>query len=257
MSHPFLLELNTRCWLNDLARREGRPITLANIPFSEFELWQAAGLTHIWLMGVWQGGPQAREVALRDPQQREVCEALPDWTEADVASSPYAIASYSVSERLGGEAALQTFRGKLRGYGLKLILDFVPNHLGLDHAWIEERPGLFVQQGQEAPGFFRAATGAGVRWLAHGRDPYFPPWTDTVQLDYRLAQVHEAMKEQLFQISAQCDGLRCDMAMLLLKDVFGKTWQGLPALGPSTEAEFWGTTILRDQTSISGLSVPC
>ena len=44
--------------------------------------------------------------------------------------------------RVGREAGLQTFRGKLHDHGLRLVLDFVPNHLGLDHPWVRQRPQL-------------------------------------------------------------------------------------------------------------------
>src|SRR5438874_1370572 len=117
--HPLLYELNTRCWLRELSEAHGRPITLANVPDSEFARWQKRGFTHIWLMGAWTTGPRARAEALKHPGLRSVYhEVLPDWTEADVAGSPYAIADYQVPPILGGEAGLQIFRQRLHEHGL-------------------------------------------------------------------------------------------------------------------------------------------
>src|SRR5437762_13966356 len=104
MNHPLLYEVNTRCWLQALAQKHGCPLTLANVPEEEFTAWERLGFTHIWLMGVWTTGPRARAEALKHPELRRVYdEVLPNWTEADVAGSPYAIADYQVPEALGGE----------------------------------------------------------------------------------------------------------------------------------------------------------
>ena len=248
MSHPLLYEINTRCWLRELSAREGRAVTLADIPDSEFESWQKAGFTHIWLMGVWTGGPKARAKAMETAAQKKAyADALPDCREDDIGPSPYAVADYTVAEALGGEAGLQAFRRRLNGKGMKLVLDFVPNHLGLDHAWLRQRPELFVQSPKEAAGTFAQETNGGIRWLAHGKDPYFPPWTDTVQLDYRSEETRRVMTELLQTIAGRCDGVRCDMAMLILADIFEKTWQHMPVTPEprkgGTTNEFWSSAV--------------
>jgi hypothetical protein len=94
---------------------------------------------------------------------------------------------------------------------------------------------------------FTQETNAGRRWLAHGRDPNFAPWIDTVQLDYRQPATRAAMQSELMRIAERCDGVRCDMAMLILNDVFANTWKGFPPVGAPTEGgtvrndlpEFW------------------
>jgi glycosidase len=226
MPHPLLYEINTRGWLCALSRQSGTAITLAEVPDSEFARWQNLGLTHIWLMGVWTTGPRARAEALKHPELRKAYDqALPAWCEADVAGSPYAIGDYQVPPALGGEAGLAQFRRKLHEHGLRLLLDFVPNHVGLDHAWVREKPELFVQSAAEAPGTFAQQSGGRLRWLAHGKDPFFAPWTDTVQLDYRRAVTRAAMVQLLASIAEWCDGVRCDMAMLVLNEVFAGTWE--------------------------------
>jgi hypothetical protein len=119
----------------------------------------------------------------------------------------------------------------------------VPNHVGLDHPWLTERPELFVQSAGSAPETFRQMTRLGPRWLAQGKDPFFPAWDDTAQLDYRRAETREAVIEQLRSVALRCDGVRCDMAMLLLNDVFGRNWEKLPAGSPAPAAEFWSEAI--------------
>jgi hypothetical protein len=93
--------------------------------------------------------------------------------------------------------------------------------------------------------FFRAETLKGERVLAFGRDPFFPGWTDSVQLNHRSRSARTAIIEELERISALCDGVRCDMAMLLLNDVFMQTWGGLLSVTPEDEAqeEFWKEAI--------------
>jgi glycosidase len=245
MPHPLLYEINTRCWLRALSEKSGTAITLANVPDSEFAGWQKLGFTHIWLMGVWTTGPRARAEALKHPELRRAYDqVLPGWQEADVAGSPYAIGDYQVPPALGGEAGLEEFRRRLNEHGLKLLLDFVPNHVGLDHPWVRERPDLFVQSPGEVPGNFAQETRAGLRWLAHGKDPYFAPWTDTVQLDYRRAGTRVLITQLLQLIARRCDGVRCDMAMLLLNDVFAKTWERFPITNhQSPTSEFWASAI--------------
>ncbi len=246
MTHPLLYEINTRCWLRELSRVHGEQITLANVPESEFVGWQQRGFTHLWLMGVWTTGPRARAEAFKHADLLNAYNVLlPGWQEEDIAGSCYSIADYQVPLTLGGEAGLRKFRERLHAHGMKLILDFVPNHLGVDHPWVTAHPEWLVHSLTEAPGTFLAHTHAGPRWIAFGKDPHFCPWIDTVQVDYRRADAREAMLELLQSIANRCDGVRCDMAMLLLNEVFAGTWahQPVPPGDPAPATEFWADAI--------------
>src|SRR5205823_3485950 len=244
MKQPLVCEINTRCWLRELSARLGRAVSLATVPDSELEAWRKPGFTHVWLMGVWPTGPRSRAAALADPRfRRALADTLPDWKEADFAGSPFAVADYTVAPELGGELELKKFRKKLHAHGLRLLLDFVPNHLGLDHPWVVERPELFVQAPARSSEAFFIETKTGGRWLAHGKDPNFSAWIDTAQLDYRRADTRAAMIELLQSIAARCDGVRCDMAMLLLKEVFARTWTNFPCAVTAAEGEFWADAI--------------
>ncbi len=132
MERPLVLEINTRCWLEELSVTAGHTLTLATVPDAEFSAWKRRGLTHIWLMGVWATGPKTRDAARAQPELQALSrEAFGTGGEQYLASSPYAIADYTAADFVGGFAALREFRKKLREFGIGLILDFVQNHVGL------------------------------------------------------------------------------------------------------------------------------
>jgi len=237
---PLVYEINTRCWLSSLSETAGRELTLAEVPEAQFEFWRDLGFTHIWLMGVWSTGPRGRAHSLQLPELRQGDSAC---VEDDIGGSPYAVAAYEVSPALGGNGALEHFRRRLNVFGLKLLLDFIPNHLGRDHSWVAQRPGLFVQSRIRQPDTFSRKTREGRLWLAYGKDPYMGAWVDTVQLDYRNPATRQAMTEQLQAVAGLCDGVRCDMAMLVLNDVFAKTWKEHPSAFPPPRSEFWSGAI--------------
>ena len=248
MDHPLLYEINARHWLAALRKKypAQKALDLGSLPQVELDSLAEKGFTHVWLMGVWPTGPKSRAEALRhEDLRREYGNALPGWTEADVLGSPYAVAALEVAPILGGDAALARLRERLAGLNIKLILDFVPNHLGLDHEWLQTHPEYFVGQGQPFPDSFPVETASGRRFLAHGKDPYFPGWTDTVQLDYRRHETREAMAGLLEGVSDKCDGVRCDMAMLLLEEVIHRTWSHVPAEFEPARGEFWQEAIAR------------
>lgn len=232
--HPSLYQINTRVWLTGLSRNLGRSATLDDIPDTELDRLAQRGFDWIWLLSVWQTGAASQRVSRSiHGLRKEFEETLPDLREEDIAGSGFAITSYSVHSALGGDAALGRLRGRLRARGLKLMLDFVPNHTALDHPWAQVDPEYYVA-GTEADlerapqNYTRVARAGGDVILAHGRDPYFPGWTDTLQLDYGNPTTQGAMIAALMKIAAQCDGLRCDMAMLLLPEVFERTWGRRP-----------------------------
>jgi hypothetical protein len=229
-AHPSLYQINTRVWLTDRSRILGRPATLDDIQDAELDRVAGMGFDWIWLLSVWRTGPAGQRVSRENPEWRkEFEETLPDLREEDIAGSGFAITSYTVHPSLGGDAALARLRERLRTRGLRLMLDFVPNHTGLDHPWVKDHPEYYVPGTEldrtRAPqNYTWVKRPQGLRLLAHGRDPYFPGWPDTLQLDYSNAATQEAMLGELLKVSGQCDGVRCDMAMLVLPDVFERTW---------------------------------
>lgn len=242
--YPSLFQLNTRVHLTTLSETRGRVATLDDIPDRELDWLAEIGFDWIWLLSVWQTGAAGRHVSRsRTEWRREFEHTLTDLNDDDIAGSGFAITGYTVRGALGGEAALARLRARLADRGLRLMLDFVPNHMGLDHPWVNEHPDYFVY-GTEADlaraphDFVCVSTAAGDQIFAYGRDPYFSGWPDTLQINYGNPAAQTAMRDALTNIARQCDGLRCDMAMLLLPEIFERTW------GIHTPA-FWPAAIAR------------
>ncbi|WP_320776831.1 alpha-amylase [Streptomyces sp. CRN 30] len=238
-AQPVVYEVNTRVWLKETGRRTGRPTGLADVPKDAWDEITPPGVDAVWLMGVWERSERGRAIALRDPALRTAfAEALPGVTEADIAGSPYCIRRYEADPALGGPAGLAAARAELDSRGVGLLLDYVPNHVAPDHPWVTEHPEYFVRgdadDARREPDAF-LDTGPAV--LARGRDPLFPPWPDVVQLNAFDPALREASADALTAIGRFCDGVRCDMAMLLLNDVFARTWGS--RAGPPPETEFW------------------
>jgi glycosidase len=228
--YPSLYQINTRVWLTELSQGLGRAATLDDVPEAALEHWAAMGFDWVWLLSVWQTGAAARAVSRSNAEwRREFQKTLPDLREEDIAGSGFAITGYHVHEGMGGDAALARLRERMRRRGLRLMLDFVPNHMAPDHPWVSEHPDYFVMGSEndlarQPQNYFSVMTPAGSCVAAHGRDPYFPGWPDTIQLNYGNPAMQEAMLGELMRIAGQCDGVRCDMAMLALPEVFERTW---------------------------------
>jgi glycosidase len=259
--NPRLYEIPALVWLNDLARRFSRPLVLGSVPESVWDELAAPhrgpersrgadGWDFIWLMGVWERSPASAAQMLADDAARKTFdEALPGWTPEQVLGSPYAVRRYEPDARVGTWEDLDRARAALNKRGIGLMLDFVGNHTALDHPWTREHPEYFIQGSEEdlrrdPSGYFAVETATGQRAiLAHGRDPYFPPWPDVAQLDYFSEDMRAAQIAQLAKIAAHCDGLRCDMAMLSLNDVFARTWAAHLADRQPPSEEFWARAI--------------
>ena len=222
MSRLSIYEINTAVWLGGHS--------LADVPARRWDAIAALPVDAVWLMGVWQRSPAGLAIAAADEGlSSSFRRAVADLRPTDVIGSPYCVRDYVVDERFGGREALAVARRELAARGLRLILDYVPNHVAPDHPWLASHPEYFIQGTEEElaerPGDF-VRTAGGI--VARGRDPYFPPWPDVVQLDAFSDGLRSAVAETLVDVGAQCDGLRCDMAMLMTNEVFARTW-GVPA----------------------------
>jgi hypothetical protein len=242
--HPVIYELNTAAWLHDVGTRAGaQQVTLGDVPATEWDRVTPPGVDAVWLMGVWERSPAGRRLALDSPDHMTSFRAvLPDMTDADVIGSAYCIRRYEVDPRFGGRDALASARAALAERGVRLLVDFVPNHVAPDHPWLIQHPEYFVQGSaddlaRDPAGFL--AVGDAV--IARGRDPFFPPWPDVAQLDAFAAGLRRAATGTLVDIGDQADGVRCDMAMLLLNDVFARTWG--ERAGAPPEEEYWAEVI--------------
>jgi hypothetical protein len=229
-THPSLFQVNTRVTLSALSQQLGRHATLDDFPDGELDRLAGLGFDWVWFLGVWQTGETGRRISRSNPEWlKEYHELLGDFDEGDVCGSCFAVSAYTVHADFGGDAALARLRNRIHARGMRLLLDFVPNHTAPDHAWVERHPEYYVSGTaellkREPQNYTRVTTGEGPAVLAYGRDPYFSGWPDTLQLNYAEPCLREAMAAELESIAARCDGVRCDMAMLVLPDVFERTW---------------------------------
>ena len=248
--HPHLYEINTWAWLEKLSLRSGHLIRLEDVPDAEWDALARMGFDVIWLMGVWQRSAESRRIALTDPVSLPQYDlALPGWKTEDIVGSPYAVAQYVPDSRIGTWDSIDAVRKKLRARGMALFLDFVGNHTALDHPWTRQHPEFYVQgtpgdYERDPSSFFRINTPKGSFSLALARDPYFPPWTDAAQLNHFSALMRAAQLDDLRRIASHCDGVRCDMAMLHLNDIFAKIWGHLLNGAKPPEKEFWAAAHL-------------
>ena len=237
--HPRIYEINTWVWLGELGRKHGRPLSLATVPAEEWDALAAGGFDAVWFMGVWERSPAGIAISMRNPGLvGDFHRALPDFVPADNVGSPYCVRRYVVDERLGGPRGLAAARTLLRERGIGLILDFVPNHVAPDHPWATDHPEYFIQgsadDARHDPASF---VEIGAHVFARGRDPYYPAWPDVLQLNAFHPELRQAAIATLADLADQCDGVRCDMAMLMLNAVFERTW-GAHA-GPPPAADYW------------------
>ena len=245
-AQPVVYEVNTWVWLDEVGTAHGRRLTLADVPADAWDQLVPRGVDAVWLMGVWESAvPPGCGWRLADQAlQASFREALPDLRHGDVVGSPYCIRRYVADPALGGPDGLAVARRELARRGARLLLDYVPNHVAPDHLWVHDRPEVFVAG---TPGDLAqhpdAFVEGGGRVLARGRDPYFPPWPDVLQLNAFSGALREATVGVLTEIGDQCDGVRCDMAMLLMNDVFAKTWGD--RAGPVPAEEFWPSVLGR------------
>ena len=195
-------------------------------------------------MGVWERSPAGIDVSMQNPGLlTDFHRALPDFVAADNVGSPYCVRNYVVDPHLGGPEGLAVARKELAQRGLRLMLDFVPNHVAPDHPWVTDHPDYFLKGNYEdsvrEPAAFLPA--GGDVFFACGKDPFFPAWPDVLQLNAFNPGLRAAIMETVSSIADQCDGVRCDMAMLVMNDIFQRTWGDRAGSRPA--GEFWPEVI--------------
>ncbi|MHA1777515.1 MAG: alpha-amylase [Promethearchaeia archaeon] len=245
---PRILEINTWPWFHSF-RRNRQVNSLEHISITD---WQE--LTHnfdtIWLMGIWQRSETSKRIAQTHPGLlRDFQQALPDFQPVDIVGSPYAIKSYTLDPFFGPPSTLEKISQTFHQLEKKIIVDLIPNHIAIDNDWLISHPEFFLHGSpadllHNPEDFFKppivineSEDPQESAIFVHGKDPYFPSWTDTAQLNAFSAQYRREIISILNELAQWVDGVRCDMAMLLTDRIFKETWKNLA--GKPLEREFW------------------
>lgn len=247
--NPAIYEINTRVWINQF-RNSKNTATLLDVPIAYWKELKAKGIDMIWLMGIWETcSSTVEKYCFEENLVKEYKRALKNWKKEDVIGSPYAINNYNINPVFGTTDDFKKIKEILNDLELKLILDFIPNHFSADTDLLKTKPEIFVSADYEYylddPHTFYNPFQEERKIFAHGRDPFFPAWQDTVQINYFSDNARKFMTETLLDLTELCDGVRCDMAMLALNNVFKNTWGGvLKKMGfDKPEEEFWRSAI--------------
>lgn len=247
--NPSFYEINTRVWL----RRFDQGIiksTLADVPKSYWDELAKIKIDYVWLMGIWDiCDTTIQKYCYEENLVKSYKRALKDWRPEDVIGSPFAINNYTLNPSLGDKRSLLELKSYLNKKGIKLIVDFVPNHFSADTGLIKINSETFLQVDKEQydndPHTFYQPNPGEQKYFAHGRDPFFPAWQDTVQVNFFSEQARNFLTKTLLDLTKVCDGVRCDMAMLALNNVFENTWGGVLKKNgyEKPDSEFWRDAI--------------
>ena len=232
--HPFLYEINTRPWLYELSIKYERSIVrLTDIPLQEFDELAKNGVDIVWMMGVWKLG----NYGLEFDKKLDYSEWLPNWTEEDVIGSPYAVYEYTCNPDIGTDNDLMWLKAILNSKGMKLMLDFVPNHSAVDAPQAKSNPDMYIRAPEGIKDENRYTEGG----LAYGANENHFTWKDVLQWNYWNKDTIEFMKNNIIKIMSFADAIRCDVAYQEINDVFGRTWpEELEKYGyTKPEEEFW------------------
>jgi len=252
MPRLVLLAKNVHVWLDQLSRQFERPIsTLNQVPDEELDRLARWGFTGLWLIGVWERSSASATVKR--------------WMgDEDAVASAYSLADYAIAADLGGEAAYDNLKERAFARGVRLSTDMVPNHMGIDSRWVVEHPDWFIGL-DESPfpsyrftgadlcedervgiqiedGYWHRSDAAVVfkrvdhwtgreRYIYHGNDGTAMPWNDTAQLDYRKAEVREAVIQTILHVARRSPIIRFDAAMTLARKHFHRLWFPEPGSG--------------------------
>ncbi len=252
MPNVVMLAKSVLVWLNQLSVSYGRQIThLSDIPDEELDILATRGFNALWLIGLWERSPASAEIKRR-------------CGNPEAASSAYSLYDYEISAELGGWPALENLRARAWRRGIRLGADMVPNHVGIDSAWVRERPELLLSTREcPFPGYsfeggdlsgdgrieikiedhyydrtdaavvFRRrdrATGR-VDYIYHGNDGTGMAWNDTAQIDFLNPAAREAVKERILHVARAFPIIRFDAAMVLAKRHVRRLWYPEPGSG--------------------------
>ena len=252
MPQIVLLAKNAYVWLDQLSKQYERHIaTLDQIPDEELDLLAQRGFSGLWLIGLWQRSKASQRIKQR-------------MGNPDAVASAYSLDDYRIADDLGGQGALENLRWRAWQRGIRLAADMVPNHMGIDSAWVvnnperflslehppypgytfnsedlsdDERVGIYLEDHyydhSDASVVFKRVdhwTGD-TRYIYHGNDGTSMPWNDTAQLNFLDPNVRETVIQVILNVARQFPVIRFDAAMTLAKKHIQRLWFPEPGGG--------------------------
>ena len=205
--------------------------------FEQFDYLAENGVDIIWMMGVWKLG----NYGLEFDKKLNYSQYLPDWTMDDVIGSPYAVTEYVCNPDLGTDEDLLDLRIEINIRGMKLMLDFVPNHSAVDAPQATSDQDMYIR----APEGLIQEGRYTENGIAYGANQYHYTWKDVLQWNYWENKTIEYMKNNIMKILTLADAIRCDVAYQELNDVFEITWPDELSYYNYTKPnfEFWSYAI--------------
>ncbi|MGV8027108.1 MAG: alpha-amylase family glycosyl hydrolase [Anaerolineaceae bacterium] len=244
-----MIAKNANVWLVQLSTKYKRSIEhLDQIPDEELKKLAARGITSLWLIGVWERSPASKKI-------KEL------YGRKDVTASAYSIKDYCIADQLGGEDAASAFKASCKKHGIRLCVDMVPNHTGIDSTWLLEHPDWYITVPKNPlksfhfnspdlsptpnlsikleEGYYTQTATAEVflyedhqtgkkQFIYHGNDGTSMPWNDTAQLNYLDKRVREQVMNTILSILKRFPLIRFDAAMTLSSKQFQRLWYPLP-----------------------------
>ena len=241
--HPSIFEINTWVWLSGLSQKYGFSLEAGDACLGENGTRIAEfGFDAVWLMGVWERSPAGIAIANRNEGLLDdFRRALPDFRLADNVGSPYCVRRYVVDQQLGGPRGLEIARSELAKTRHAAAAGFRSEPRGPGSSLGDRAPEYFIRGSADDSERSRIFLRVGESVFACGRDPYFPAWPDVLQLNAFQPGLRRPSASTISDIAGQCDGVRCDMAMLLLNAIFERTWGSRAGQPPATE--YWADLI--------------
>ncbi|HOX22112.1 MAG TPA: alpha-amylase family glycosyl hydrolase [Elusimicrobiales bacterium] len=197
----------------------GKTVFFRDFDQRDFDSIKAMGFDTVWPMGIYPVGLRGRT--------------------GSGGGSAYAIRDHeAINPDLGTEDDFRNFVAKAHAAGLKVIIDFVPNHTSQDSTLLAEDPAYFIHMPaannrpeNAPPAYFGYRSGENWLWVRTGgyycdRETLCS-WSDVAQLDYSNPRLWERQKQIALRLVRRfdVDGFRVDMAYQLLSGMFAKNWE--------------------------------
>jgi len=145
--------------------------------------------------------------------------------------SPYSVADYrAINPAFGTDADFRQLVRAVHARGMKLILDFVPNHTAFDHVWVTKSPNRYTHDS------------TGKISVALDNDGKPTDWTDVADLNFNNADTRQAVVADMryWLEKFDIDGFRVDVAGFVPDAFWREAVPQLRAIKPILLLAEWG-----------------